>query len=88
LDIGAWLSAVVGSPAGTAIHSSELGFVSAAEDGAAAGLGATRSCAGIDSSSSFARSIGRLFIPCDAVAEIGSIDRNIAKANGRSELVI
>jgi hypothetical protein len=95
-DTGIALPAGAAFPAGTAIHSPELefvfGFVSAEGDAvapglvAAAGLGAARSCPGIDSSCSSARTIGRLSAIA-AVAEIGSIDRNIAKANRLNRIV-
>jgi hypothetical protein len=84
-------------PAGTAIHSPELefvsGLVSAAGDAAtlglvaAAGLGAARSCAGIDSSCSSARTIGRLAAR-DTFAEIGSVDKNIVKANRPNRIIV
>jgi hypothetical protein len=96
LETGIVLPAGAAFPAGTGIHSPELEFVSevvpAAGDAAApglvaaAGLGAARSCAGIDSSCNSARTIGRLSASA-AAAEIGSIDRNIAKANRLNRII-
>jgi hypothetical protein len=69
------------------------GLVSAAGDAAtlglvaAAGLGAARSCAGIDSSCSSARTIGRLAAR-DTFAEIGSVDKNIVKANRPNRIIV